>query len=238
MFVGNKKILIIEDEPSIAQLLDTFLSRNNFLVKIHSSVGGARQIIQEFCPELILLDRNLPDGDGMQIIAIAKSIGDIKIILVTGNSEQIEKIISLELGADDYITKPFDLRELLARIKAVLRRGNKSSPVPENNNALVMLDNWVYDKKNGMLTKDEITIHLTGAELMLLNSLLENYPQTVSKEKLSSSAFNQAWTPDSRKIDMLASSLRKKLGDDHHAPKYIKTIRNFGYKLVCSVRAL
>ena len=238
----NSKILLVEDDEGLVNTIVPFLEDQGFMMDAVSRAGDVDEALQKSRPDLIILDRKLPDGDGLDIIRDINQSTDIRIILLTGMDDPIEKIVGLELGADDYITKPFHMREFLARVRTVLRRSSITGNHEHNNikkiKTVVFLD-WKYDLSSGDLTSPKTkNIHLTGAEQRLLNCLIENANNIVSKDTISSITTNRDWNPEDRSIDVLVSGLRKKLDDDPRKPTKIRTLRNMGYVFIAPVKRI
>jgi two-component system OmpR family response regulator len=230
----NSKILIVEDDRGIINTLKPFLSDNGFIVDVVSRVAEISAAMLRSSPDLLLLDRKLPDGDGLDVIRRIRNSHQTRIILLTGIDDPIDKVVGLELGADDYITKPFHMREFLARIRAVLRRDQpgerESGPESMEIPASVRFGNWRYRFSSGALcTLTGEYIHLTGAEQRLLGYLIQHAGQVVSKDALYTMVSSRSLAPDNRSIEVLISSLRKKLRDDPQQPAIIKTVRAMGY---------
>lgn len=234
----KKKILIIDDEINILELLKLNLEIYGYEIYTLDTGKNAIEKIKEIKPNLILLDLMLPGMNGVDICKKVRgnpNFNDIRILILSAKSEQIDKVLCLEIGADDYITKPFGLRELIARIGATFRRINEDfdnieieSTVVNNVNSedLIKYRDLEIDSKKGILYKDNESIELTAKELKLLLFLLENKGHTVTRENI----IDHVWQNNqnqSRSLDVHIRKLRKKLSDDSNS--YIETVRGIGY---------
>ncbi|MBF8982267.1 response regulator transcription factor [Lutibacter sp. B2] len=230
----RKKVLVIEDEVNIIELIRMNLENHGFNV-ISSVTGeeGIEKTLNEF-PDIILLDLMLPGMDGLEIckrIRMEKAISKIPIIMLTAKSEEMDKVIALELGADDYITKPFGIRELVARIKAVLRRiDEKEENIVEEVNVIKVYDISINMDKH-MVHKNENPVDLTLKEFNLLKELAQNREKVLSRKYLIEHVLGQDKTTDSRSIDVHITNIRKKLGTSDEISNYIETVRGIGYRM-------
>lgn len=226
--MAGEKVLIIDDEIHIVELLKYNLESNGY--KIIFSLNGREglDIAVEEKPDLILLDVMLPELDGFDVckeIKKNKEIEFIPIIMLTAKSEEFDKILGLELGADDYITKPFSVRELLARIKAVLRRNFKEEP----ERALGFGDLTIYLDKHEVIKKGE-KVELTLKEFELLRLLVVNKGKVLTRDFLLDKVWGYEYYGETRTVDVHVRHLRQKIEDDDRNPRYIETVRGIGYK--------
>jgi DNA-binding response OmpR family regulator len=232
-------ILIVEDDARLRRILTRFLIREGFQVREAGSASEMRRSLSVRPADLILLDLMLPGEDGLSIARNLRANSDVAIIMLTGKVNTVDKVVGLELGADDYVTKPFDERELLARIRTVLRRtaqrrGAQDEMLPPGR--LAEFDGWCAD-----LVAHELTapsgekVSVTGNEFQLLASLLLRRERPLSRQEILDLVFGREWTPQDRSIDVLIAKLRRKLGDDPRHPHLIKTIRGLGYKFTAEV---
>jgi two-component system alkaline phosphatase synthesis response regulator PhoP/two-component system response regulator VicR len=222
-----KKILVIDDEPAIRDLLQLVLKRENYLVKAVENGTNGLSEVDTFCPDLVILDLMLPDYSGYEL---CKKIGEkakVPIIMISAKNEIIDKVLGLELGAEDYLTKPFDNRELLARIKVVLRRYEQ----PENNAAnSLKFGDLVIDSETKTVLKNGKQVSLTAKEFSILETLFKRPRKVFSRDELLEIVWGYDYLGDTRTVDMTVMRLRKKLEDDSENPKYIKTLYGFGYQ--------
>ena len=223
----SKKILVIEDEPDILKTLEYNLERENFIVSSASSLSDAKEQLAKDNFSLLILDLMLPDGSGLDLCRELKSdsINESPLIIIlTAKDDEVDKVVGFELGADDYVTKPFSVRELILRVKAVLKRGIKKSNTLE------------VERKFGDLTIDieshEVFVNneniiLTALEFRLLTQLVDRRGRVQSRDQLLSDVWGYSSEVTTRTVDTHIKRLREKLGV---MGKYVKTIRGIGYK--------
>lgn len=225
------KILLVDDERSILDLLEMILKREQFQVAAASDGKSAMALLDSFNPDLVLLDLMLPDTNGHDLCREMTKKRRVPIIMLTAKNDIIDKVLGLELGADDYITKPFDTRELVARIKAVLRRLDKDEA--GHRKILSYLDLEV-DLENRTVTKNGKPIELTLKEYELLEVLIKNPRKVFGREELLQQVWGYDFIGDTRSVDICVTRLRKKIEDDSSNPKYIITVYGFGYRFGCA----
>ena len=232
-----KKILIIEDEENIRELVTYNLKANGYeTIEAEDGLTGITQAYK-VKPDLILLDIMLPGKDGYEICRELRQ-DDIKtpIIMLTAKSEEVDKVLGLEFGADDYVAKPFGIRELLARIKAVLRRTDMNNNVAseeskEEELENIVAGNIVIDQRRHKVTVDGKQIELTFKEYELLSFLAKNRGRVYSRDELLDKVWGIDYVGETRTVDVHIRHLRQKLGQDEKDNDYIETIRGRGYKL-------
>ena len=224
------KILVVDDDPALRQLLADYLNKYGFDTLLASDARNLAALIERFTPELLVLDRMMPGGDGAEALRALRAQGeDIPVILLTARDESVDRIIGLEAGADDYVGKPFDPRELLARIQAVLRRKGGSSS--SKRHAPIMFGNFVFDPVMRQLRKHDQVVKLTGGEINLLEALLQNAGKPLSRERLMTLARDdEAGERSDRAIDIAILRLRRALEDDPKQPRWIQTVWGTGYR--------
>ena len=221
------KILVIEDEPDIRKTLEYNLAREGFIVSTAGSLKKAKNILENPNFSLILLDLMLPDGSGLDLCRELKSnpaLKDIPIIILTAKDDEVDKVVGFELGADDYVTKPFSVRELILRVKAVLKRNQKTATPLEINRSFGSL---VMDIESHEVFIDDEEIILTALEFKLLNQLVERRGRVQTRDQLLSDVWGYSSDVTTRTVDTHIKRLREKLGV---MGKYIQTIRGVGYK--------
>lgn len=230
-----KKVLVIEDELSILKLLTYNLEQEGY--EVESSLDGEAglQMALNNPYHMILLDLMLPNKDGMEICReIRQAKSEIPIIMLTAKDSEIDKILGLEIGADDYITKPFSPREVIARMKAIFRRyksAEKEIEQKHNQEDVIMVgDIVIYPEKFEVYVRDEL-IELTPKEFELLIYLARRTGRILSREQLLNAIWNYDFAGETRIVDVHISHLREKIEIDTKKPKYIITARGFGYKL-------
>ncbi|UJF20362.1 response regulator (plasmid) [Vibrio sp. SS-MA-C1-2] len=237
------KVLIVDDHEEIRELLERFLIQYDFSVVTAKDGDEMLSLLKHTEFSLIVLDVMMPGKDGLTLCRELRSCSNIPIILLTANSEDVDKIIGLEMGADDYLTKPFNPRELLARIKALIRRSEYPYVSKENNNSISMpsdecytFDKWTMNITQQQLFDDQkVETILTNTEFHLLKVLVENPQRVLSREQILGRLKGNDSDIFDRAIDTGISRLRKKLEVDAKRPKIIKTIWGGGYQFMASV---
>ncbi|MEY3670996.1 MAG: hypothetical protein RI904_653 [Pseudomonadota bacterium] len=224
------KILVVDDDPALRQLLADYLNKYGFDTLLAPDARNLAALIERFAPELLVLDRMMPGGDGAEALRALRAHGeDIPVILLTARDESVDRIIGLEAGADDYVGKPFDPRELLARIQAVLRRKGGSSS--SKRNAPIAFGDFVFDPVMRQLRKHDQIVKLTGGEINLLEALLQSAGKPLSRERLMTLARDdEAGERSDRAIDIAILRLRRALEDDPKQPRWIQTVWGTGYR--------
>ena len=227
--MANEKILVVDDEEHIAELIKyNLLSSGYDVITCNNGIDAVNLAMNER-PNLILLDLMIPGKDGYDVCKDIRSKADIKntsIIMLTAKSEEFDKILGLELGADDYITKPFSVRELLARVKAVLRRIN----VKEEQNDIVVFGELAANFEKREIRIKDNKIDLTLKEFELLEMLIKNRGKILRREMLLDKIWGYEYIGETRTVDVHIRYLRKKIEDDDKNPKFIETIRGVGYR--------
>ena len=229
-----QKILIVDDDMRLRQMVMRYLDENGFKSTSASNANEMCKAIQRDTFDLYVLDINLPGEDGLRICQRIRLSGDVTpIIMVTARGEDIDRIIGLELGADDYLPKPFNPRELLARIRSILRRGSKSHHVLHDAaNLTFIFGSFEFDGRARQLSQRGKNISLTTNEFALLKILIQCKGQVLSRAQLTGRLHSRDYTPDQRDIDMLVSRLRKQLQEDDPSVTYIQTVRGVGYVFI------
>jgi two-component system response regulator VicR len=225
-----KKVLIIEDEKNISDIVKLNLTKEGF--NVNTAFDGQEGLEKALGtdPDLVLLDVMLPTLDGFEVCKKIREKSDVPIIMLSAKEEEVDKVLGLELGADDYITKPFGLRELIARIKANIRRTvmvGDSSQTPSSNTT--DYGNLTIDGDRYEVRKNEAPLDLTLREFELLRYLAEHEDKVFSREQLLEDVWGYEYYGDIRTVDVTVRRLREKLEDDSSDPKYILTKRGIGY---------
>lgn len=233
-----RSILVIDDDPEILELVGNLLEREGYQVLRAESAQSARRALNENV-DLIILDLMLPDVDGLAFTQELRTGGCVlPIIMLTAKGDDIDRVLGLELGADDYLAKPFHSRELLARIKAVLRRtGVAAQAKVGGDDRFISFEGWRLDTaKRELISADNVVVLLSGTEFDLLMAFL-TWPQaTLSRDKLIDATHGRAAIISDRSIDIQVSRLRRKLGDDPKQPRIIRTMWGDGYLFTPDVR--
>ena len=234
-------ILVIDDDPSIRDLVIEYLTRNDMRVSAGVSGREMFEIIDRVAIDLVLLDLKLPGEDGMQLARTLRERATLPIILLTGRNEEADRVMGLELGADDYVTKPFSPRELLARVRAVLRRYQVQATLPERDNTrrAFRFSGWELNLgTRRLLSPDGSSVELSNGEFSLLNALCRAPQRVLTRDQLlSMSRLHEAEVYD-RTVDVQIRRLRLKMEADSTNPKLIVTERGAGYRLASEVEAL
>jgi two-component system alkaline phosphatase synthesis response regulator PhoP len=226
--LADEKILVVDDEEHIQELIKFNLEKNGYKVILADNGIDAIKLAKENLPQLMLLDLMLPGMDGLDVCKEIRkdlSMSNMPIIMITAKGEEIDKIIGLELGADDYITKPFSVRELVARIKAILRRS--SMQIVEKTFKVGNLD---IDFGKHEVLKSDIKIDLTLKEFELLEILISNKGRVMTRDFLLDKIWGYEYVGETRTVDVHIRHLRQKIEDDDKNPVYIQTIRGIGYR--------
>ena len=226
------KILVVDDEPAISTLLKYNLEQNGYQVTIATDGQSAYELIGEQTFDAILLDLMLPVMDGMTVL---KNLRQDKIstpvLLVTANGDEFDRVFGLELGADDYITKPFSLREVLARLKAVLRRSQTERSASDKPDVIEIQDIVIDDNKK-VVTKSGKNLTLTPREYELLLYFSQRVGRVIDRETILTAVWGYEFVGESRMVDMHISNLREKVENNPKSPQILKTVRGFGYTMV------
>ena len=222
----KKKILVVDDEPKITRLARDYLEKSGFTVLTSGDGQQALTITRQERPDLIVLDLMLPGLDGLDVCRAIRRESDVPIIMLTARAEEADQLIGLELGADDYITKPFSPRALVARVRALLRRAQGNLLQDET----LIEGDLVLDLRRKQLSIEGKIIHLTRSEFLLLETLAKHPGQPLSREKLLESLHDVVYDGVDRSVDSHIKNLRRKIEPDSSAPVYIQTVYGFGYK--------
>lgn len=231
----NDHILIVDDDPELRELLGDYLRKNGFRVTAVEGGPGMKTTLEHQRIDLIILDLMLPGEDGLVLCRNLRVDSEIPIIMLTARGDDMDRILGLEMGADDYLPKPFNPRELLARIKVVLRRTRRLPDEPGEVQRFCF-NGWVLDTTARHLTTPEgVVMPLGGGEYRLLRVFLERPQRVLNRDQLLDLTQGREATPFDRSIDVQVSRLRRRLRDDPRNPAIIKTVRNEGYVLATSV---
>jgi DNA-binding response OmpR family regulator len=211
------KVLVVEDDPAVSEPLLAGLQRNG--IETEHVVYASQVLLAARNVDVVLLDLGLPDGDGIDVLRELRRTSDVPVIIATARGDETDRIVGLELGADDYVVKPFSVRELAARVRAVARRRRVDSTLESGR--------LVVDRTQHRVTLDGAPVELTAKEFDLLAVLAEEPGRAVPRQELFSRVWDPVWVGTGKTLDVHVASVRKKLGD----PELIETVRGVGYRL-------
>jgi DNA-binding response OmpR family regulator len=236
----TRRVLVVDDEPRIRELLRAYLEADGFEVTVagtgadalHQASRGAQ------APDLILLDVGLPDLDGFDVLRTLRRTSDVYVILVTARAEEVDRIVGLSVGADDYVTKPFSPREVVARVKTVLRRArsprDSDAVTSTDSGSVLAFDGLIIDEVRREITRDGTPVSLSALEFDLLRALARSPGRVFSRAQLLEEVWGYDFYGDERVVDVHVRSIRRALGDDATAPQLIATVRGVGYKFIAT----
>jgi two-component system OmpR family response regulator len=233
------RILIVDDDEDIRKLLEEYLRKNGFDAQAVADGPAMREALAAKPASLVVLDLMLPVEDGLSLCRQLRARSQVPVLMLTAKGDPVDRIIGLEMGADDYLAKPFDPRELLARIRSILRRA-KALPADTGINVpeCFRFSGWRLDtRERNLLAPDGVVVPLSGAEYRLLLIFLQNPNAVLSRDQLSNFTFGRDADPLDRTIDMQVSRLRERLRDEAREPAIIKTVRGKGYVLAVRVES-
>lgn len=214
------RVLVVEDDPAVSEPLIAGLERHGFEVLLCAYAMHVVPAVQQEDPNVVVLDLGLPDGDGLDVLKEIRRFSDVPVIILTARGEETDRIVGLELGSDDYMVKPFSVRELAARIRAISRR-RRAEPASATGRIAV-------DRVRHSVTVDGNPVDLTAKEFELLSVLAEEPGRVISRQELFSRVWDPVWTGTGKTLDVHIASLRRKLGD----ADLIETVRGVGYRMV------
>ncbi len=231
-----QSILVVDDDPRLCRLVSHQLTREGYSVRTAAGGEEMRRLISEALPDLVILDLMLPGEDGFSLARELRAQSNVGIVMLTGKTDTVDKIVGLEIGADDYVTKPFDERELLARVRSVLRRVSDDARAQEQDGNIACFEGWGLDlTAYELVSPDGDTVHLTSHEFQLLAALVRHGHRVLTRDAILELLSGRDWTLEDRSVDVLVGKLRRKLETDPHDPKLIKTVRGVGYILAVDV---
>ncbi len=227
--MDKKKILVVDDEAAIGDILKINLEREGYAVAVAMDGEEGARLALSLNPDLVLLDVMLPKMDGFEVCKKIRRESEVPIVMLTARTEEIDKILGLELGADDYVTKPFSIRELMARVKANLRRTVSKENVPDTEENTIKIGEITINTASYELRKRGKVIELTLREFELVKYLAESPNRIFSRETLLEKVWGYEYYGDMRTVDVTVRRLREKIEDDPGEPRYIMTRRGVGY---------
>jgi DNA-binding response OmpR family regulator len=223
------RILVVDDEPPLVELVRGYLGREGFEILTAIDGPSAVQLVRDEAPDLVVLDVMLPVFDGLEVCRQIRAFSDAYVLMLTARGEEIDRVVGLTVGADDYLVKPFSPRELVARVKALLRRsrqpGLRQSPLPAG---------LAFDGGRHEVSVDGSPVSLTTTEFDLLAMLVSDPGVVFSRSRLLDRVWGAEFTADDHLVDVHIGNLRRKLGDDPSAPRFVETVRGVGYRLKSS----
>jgi two-component system OmpR family response regulator len=229
----NTRILVVDDDPELRALLQSYLGNQGYTVDTACDGQEMRERLQQQTPDLLILDLMLPGEDGLSLCRNLRAASRLPILMLTARGDDMDRIIGLEMGADDYLPKPFNPRELLARIKSILRRAQDHRDAPARR---LTFAGWSMDlAAHHLIGADGVVVALSSGEFKLLRLLAETPNCVFSRDQLMDALAGRDASPFDRTIDVMISRLRRRLGDDARDPELIKTVRSEGYMLAASV---
>ena len=231
-------ILVVDDHRDIRDLVAKYLSRNGYRVSVADGGAAMKTVLAAGSIDLVVLDVMMPGEDGLALCRDLRTSGDMPVIMLTAMAEDTDRVVGLEIGADDYLTKPFNPRELLARIKAVLRRTNS---LPHQRGKVdgerLAFDRWVLDgAQRELIGEDDVAVALSTADFLLLSAFLKHPKMVLSRDQLLDLTRGRAATAFDRSIDNQVSRLRRKIEANPKKPELIKTVWGGGYSFTAEVR--
>jgi DNA-binding response OmpR family regulator len=224
----EERILVVDDEESILKVVEYALSQAGYKVRTAGESVGAHAAIAEFRPTLVILDVMLPGESGLDIARDIRKTSNVPIIILSAKGDEVDRILGLEFGADDYVTKPFSPRELVSRVKAILRRVGPSAVEP---NARISVGGLLIDDTSRQVTVDGVPVHLTSSEYGILMLLARHPGKAFARQAILAALWDESPVGDERAIDVHIHNMREKLETDPKAPEYLLTVRGFGYRL-------
>jgi two-component system OmpR family response regulator len=230
----NQRLLIVDDDIRICRMLSRILMAEGYVVETAENGRAMWRALRTKTFDLVILDLRLPGGeDGLSLARRLRTESDVPLIMLTGRGEQIDKVVGLEIGADDYVTKPFDRHELIARIRSILRRSqlrNGAANSSDRVKSVIKFAGWRLDLGRRQLTAPGgEKIELTSFEFQLLSVLAQKPGRLLSRDQILELVASRHWNPSDRSIDVHVAKLRRKLHDDPRRPGLIKTVRGIGY---------
>ena len=234
---GYRKVLLVDDEASLREPLAEYLTRQGFVVSQAEDAAKARALLAEETPDLVLVDIMMPGEDGLSLCRHLTETKDLPVILLTARGEATDRIVGLEIGADDYVVKPFEPRELVARIRSVLRRASRGAQPTDNE--LLEFEGWRLDPlKRRLIDPEGAVVAISSVEFRLLMAFLEHPRQVLDRDRLLDMVQGREAHLFDRAVDNQVSRLRRKIEEDSRDPKLIQTVWGGGYRLAADVKRL
>ncbi|WP_316014296.1 response regulator [Roseobacter sp. HKCCA0434] len=227
-------ILICDDEPDLREMVGEYFRTRGYEAELAGDGAALFEAIARRVPDLVILDVRMPGEDGLSVLRRLRAQGELPVVMLTAADDVVDRIVGLEIGADDYLGKPVDLRELEARVRTILRRQRRAAPVADGPETVHRFGPFAFDVSAARLSGPEGDIELTAMEIALLNAFLENRGRVLSRDRLLDLAHHGGWEPLDRSIDLRISRLRRKIESDPARPRWIRTVRGLGYQFVAN----
>jgi DNA-binding response OmpR family regulator len=224
--VGSVRVLVVDDEAVVRDVLTRYLEKEGFRVDAAADGEVALELAARSRPDIVVLDLMLPKVDGFEVFRRLRGLGDVPVVMLTAKGEEVDRLVGLELGADDYVSKPFSPREVVARIRAVLRRGDRA---PIDSTPLV-IGRLEIDRDRREVRRDASVVHLTRKEYDLLELLASHQGRTFTRTDLLEKVWDFAWDGDSSTVTVHVRRLRQKIEDDPSEPRHLVTVWGVGYR--------
>ena len=228
---GRITVLVVDDEPPIVELVAGYLAREGWAVQTAADGPGALDAVRRFEPDVVILDVMLPGIDGIEVCRRLRTFSDAYVLMLTARGEEIDRIVGLTVGADDYLVKPFSPRELVARVKALLRRPRGSDGAAGASRPGGLPAGLEIDEGRRLVRVDGTAVELTALEFALFATLARDPGIVASRSSLLDRLWGAEYAADDHLVDVHIANVRRKLGDDPTAPRFIETIRGVGYRL-------
>jgi DNA-binding response OmpR family regulator len=225
------RALVVDDAAEFRELVGSVLRSEGFLVEVAADGPTALSAARSFVPDVVVLDLGLPGMDGVEVCRRLRTFSDAYVVMVTGREEEVDKLIGLSVGADDYVTKPFSNRELVARIRAMLRRPRGGVREDGGRPLVRRLDGLEVDTAAREVRLDGRVVELTRIEFELLDALAARPRVAMTRAQLLEAVWGPSWFGDDHVVDVHMSKLRQKLGEDPREPRFVRTVRGVGYRL-------
>jgi DNA-binding response OmpR family regulator len=225
------RALVVDDEPPLVRLVSSYLEREGFQVQAAGDGQQAVELAKSWQPEVIVLDLMLPRVDGIEACRQIRTFSDAYIVMLTARAEEVDKLVGLGVGADDYLTKPFSPRELIARVRAMLRRPRAAPPSDQAPEPARRVGELTVDPAAREVHLGGQPVELTRLEFDLLDALTEHPRVVLSRRQLLERVWGPDWVGDEHLVDVHIANLRRKLGDDPRRPRHILTVRGVGYRM-------
>jgi DNA-binding response OmpR family regulator len=225
------RALVVEDEVDMARLIGSYLERESFEVHLSHDGLDAVQRAREVDPDVVVLDLGLPGQDGLEVCRQLRTFSDAYVVMLTARTDEVDTLVGLSVGADDYLSKPFSPRELVARLRAMLRRPRPIGPAPSDDDGFRVFGPLTIDPTGRDVWLDGEPIALTRTEFDVLAVLSERPRMAYTRRQLIDAVWGQSWVGDEHLVDVHIGHLRRKLGDEANASRFIRTVRGVGYRM-------